>query len=183
MEIIVMTNGTTTNPFPICTGGKQGCIIAQTLFSIYLAAMLHFAVEMLPTGVELAYRTCGKLFNLCRLQAKAKVTPTIVIELQCAEDACIHANSKDKLQTIGSILTEAYKNMGLTLNIASQRSPTNLAWYCGANSNHQGPLRALENVGQFQYLRGVLWTKADIAGHQRKRVFKDSNIRSDTKLM
>eukprot|EP00061_Rhincodon_typus_P014728 g41959.t1 len=41
VEVMEMTNGSTTDPFPIQTGIKQDCIITPTLFSIYLTAMLH----------------------------------------------------------------------------------------------------------------------------------------------
>eukprot|EP00061_Rhincodon_typus_P004732 g23302.t1 len=107
-EVVVMTNGSTIDPFPVQTSAKQGCIIVPTLFSIYLTAMLHLTTNKLASGEELTYRTCGKLSNLCRLQAKTKVTPTSVIELQYTDDACICAISEDGLQTIGGTLTEAY---------------------------------------------------------------------------
>eukprot|EP00061_Rhincodon_typus_P011346 g36285.t1 len=41
--------------------------------------MLHFTADKLPAGMELTYRTSGKLFNLHHLQAKTKVTPTSII--------------------------------------------------------------------------------------------------------
>eukprot|EP00061_Rhincodon_typus_P014097 g40910.t1 len=81
MEVMVMRNGCTANTFPVGTGVKQHCVIAPTLFSIYLAAMLHLITDKLPAGVELTYRTSRKLFNLHCLQAKTKVTPSSIIEL------------------------------------------------------------------------------------------------------
>eukprot|EP00061_Rhincodon_typus_P014763 g42031.t1 len=72
MEVMVMTNDSTTDPLPVQTSVKQGCVIAPVLFLIYLAAMLHLTTDKTPAGVELTYRTCGKLFNLHHLQAKTK---------------------------------------------------------------------------------------------------------------
>eukprot|EP00061_Rhincodon_typus_P012847 g38845.t1 len=80
-NITVMTNGSATGLFPIQTSVKQGCVIAPALVSIHLAALLHLTVVKCAAGMERTYRTCGKLFNLCPLQAKTKVTPTSVIEL------------------------------------------------------------------------------------------------------
>eukprot|EP00061_Rhincodon_typus_P007799 g29844.t1 len=99
------------------TGVKQGCVIATTLFSMYLAAMLHLTANKFPAGVELTDRTSGKLFNLHCLEAKMKVTPSSVIELQYADSACIRANSEDELQSIISTFTEAYEYTGPTPNI------------------------------------------------------------------
>eukprot|EP00061_Rhincodon_typus_P015757 g43615.t1 len=107
MEVVVITNGSITDPFPIWTGIKQGCVITPTLFSISLAAMLHLTTDTLPTGVELTHRTSGNLFNVCHLQIKTKITPNSVIELQCADEVCVCAISEDALQTIISIFAEA----------------------------------------------------------------------------
>eukprot|EP00061_Rhincodon_typus_P004609 g22987.t1 len=92
-----MTNGSTTDPFPSQTDVKLGCVIVPTLFSIYLAAMLHLTTVKLPAGMELTYGAYGQLFNLHRLQAKTKVIPTSVTE-QYMDDACVCA--EDELQTI-----------------------------------------------------------------------------------
>eukprot|EP00061_Rhincodon_typus_P018307 g47426.t1 len=80
MEVVVMTNSSTTDPFPVRTSVEQGCIIAPTLFSIHLAAMFHLTTKKVPAGVELTYRTSGKLFNFRHLQSKTKVIPISVIE-------------------------------------------------------------------------------------------------------
>eukprot|EP00061_Rhincodon_typus_P015469 g43160.t1 len=82
MEVMVMTNGFTTDPFPFRAGIKQGCIITPILLSMCLAAMLHLTADKLPTGMELIYRTCGKLFNLRHFQAKTTDNPISVIKLQ-----------------------------------------------------------------------------------------------------
>eukprot|EP00061_Rhincodon_typus_P010458 g34769.t1 len=121
MEVMVKTVKSTNEPFPIGASVKLGCIIAPTLFSIYLAAMLHLTIDKLPAGVELTYRTCRKLFNICQLQAKTKVIPTSHIELQYADDVCLCAISEDLGQTIISTFTEAYESMAITLNICKMK--------------------------------------------------------------
>lgn len=49
-----------TEEFPITSGLKQGCILAPTLFSLYLAAMLHDIPPDNP-GVNIRYRLDGAL--------------------------------------------------------------------------------------------------------------------------
>eukprot|EP00061_Rhincodon_typus_P012848 g38847.t1 len=50
MEVMIMTNDSTTDPFPIQTSVKQGCIITPTLFLIYLIATLQLATDKHHTG-------------------------------------------------------------------------------------------------------------------------------------
>ncbi|XP_076049524.1 uncharacterized protein LOC143030251 [Oratosquilla oratoria] len=70
-----------TDPIEVRTGVKQGCVIAPTLFSLFLAAILHIIEDDLPLGVQLTYRTDGKLFNINHLKATTKTTTTSVVEL------------------------------------------------------------------------------------------------------
>ncbi|XP_076065246.1 uncharacterized protein LOC143039258 [Oratosquilla oratoria] len=58
-----------SEPFPI-----TGCVLAPTLFSIYLAAMLHEIPENNP-GIELRYRMDGGLFNTARLRTRNRTCP------------------------------------------------------------------------------------------------------------
>eukprot|EP00061_Rhincodon_typus_P017325 g45972.t1 len=106
--------------------------------------------------------------------------------------------TQDKLQIIVSTFTEDYENMGLTLSIRKTKifhKPGPALWSEPLIIRVHG--EALENVGQFQYLRSVLSTKAVIDeeiqhhlpcasaafGHLRKTEFGDNSIRSDTKLI
>eukprot|EP00061_Rhincodon_typus_P015845 g43756.t1 len=174
MEVMVMTNGTATDPFPVRTGIKQDCVIVPNLFTIYLTLTFHLTADKLPAGVELTHRTCGKFSNLCCLQAETKVTPTRVIELHT--------------------FTE---NVGLTLIICKTKilhQPGLALWRKSLIIKVHG--EALGNVGHFQYLGSVLSAKAaiveEIQQHLQRasptfsclkiKVFEDSNFRSNTKL-
>ncbi|XP_067835655.1 uncharacterized protein [Heptranchias perlo] len=163
MQAVILTNGSTTDPVRVQTGVKQGCVIAPTLFSIFLAATLHPVTMKLPAGVELTYRTSGKLFNLRCLQARTKTTPTSVIELQYADDASVCAHSEAELQTIVDTFTEACERMGPRLNIQktkvlSQPVPA---------TQHRPPTikihgEPLDSVDHFPYLGSLLSVRADI---------------------
>ena len=61
MKRTVNYDGTTSEPFEIHSGVKQGCVLAPTLFSIFFSTML----DMPSTeGVFLHTRADGKLFDL-----------------------------------------------------------------------------------------------------------------------
>ena len=71
MKGIVVYDGSTSEPFPACSGVKQGCVFAPTLFGIFFSLLLSY-------GIYLHTRSHGKLFNLARLRAKTKVTEVYI---------------------------------------------------------------------------------------------------------
>ena len=64
----VILDGGATDPFPISNGVKRGCVLAPTLFGLYLAAVLQEATKDLPLGISIRFRS-GQLFKLSRLRA------------------------------------------------------------------------------------------------------------------
>ncbi|XP_060133875.1 uncharacterized protein LOC132592550 [Zootoca vivipara] len=195
---IADNNGSQSEPFTVGPAVKQGCVIAPTLFIIFIAMILHLVEGKLPTGVEIIYRTDGKLFNLSRLKAKSKVTVTSVIELQYADDNIVCARSEDDLQTILNIFAEAYEKLGLSLNIKK----TKVLHQQVQNNPSAVPQIQLsgvtvENVDHFSYLGSYLSTRANIdAKIQHRlssvsavfsrlkcRVFEDRDIRRETEML
>uniref|UniRef100_A0A803TLC0 C2H2-type domain-containing protein n=1 Tax=Anolis carolinensis TaxID=28377 RepID=A0A803TLC0_ANOCA len=198
MATVLDSNGSQSDPFKVESGVKQGCVIGPTLFSIFIAMILHLVDGKLPTGVEIIYRTDGKLFNLSRLKAKTKVTTTSVIELQYADDNIVCAHSEEDLQAILNTFAEAYEKLGLSLNIEKtkvlfQQAPANPSAMPGIQLNGV----TLENVDHFRYLGSHLSTKVNIDTEiqhrlssasaaffcMKQRVFDDQDIHRDTKVL
>lgn len=73
MKGTVQFNGSTSNPFDIRCGVKQGCILAPTLFGIFFSLLLKHAFGSATEGIYLHTRSDGRLFNLARLKAETKV--------------------------------------------------------------------------------------------------------------
>nr|XP_014353800.1 PREDICTED: uncharacterized protein LOC106706837 [Latimeria chalumnae] len=140
----------------------------------------------------------GKLFNLSRLRSRTKTTTISVIELQYADDAVVYAHSEADLQVIINVFAEAYRKMGLSLNIQK----TKVLHQQAPNEQSPAPViqihgETLENVEHFPYLGSHLSQTADIDeeiqhrlkcasaafGRLRKWVFEDHDIRSETKVM
>lgn len=61
-------SGEETEPFGVGTGVKQGCVIAPTLFSVFIAAILHLTAEHLLQGVRIMDRTDRQLLNINRFR-------------------------------------------------------------------------------------------------------------------
>ena len=73
-----------SDPFPVTNGVTQGCVLASTL--LMFSAMLTDAFQDGDNGIPIRYRSDGKLFNLRRLQANAKVQTEVLDEFLHADD-------------------------------------------------------------------------------------------------
>ncbi|VDL95558.1 unnamed protein product [Schistocephalus solidus] len=69
MTARVTDNGTVSEAFAVTNGVKQGCILAPTLLSLMLSAMLMDAYRDEQPGIRIGYRTNGHLLNSRRMQA------------------------------------------------------------------------------------------------------------------
>ena len=190
--------GTGGEAFEVQTGVKQGCVIAPTLFSIFISAIFHLFQDRLPDGVEIIYRMDRGLFNLRRLKARSKTSSTSLTELQYADDNCVCATSECQLQAILDAFTLAYESLGLPVNGKKTE-----VLFQPAPGQHPSPSpmsingSTLKNVQTFPYLGSVLSTKADIEaetlhrlkaascafGRLRERVFAERSLRKDVKMI
>ena len=75
-----------SDTFKIDHGVKQGCVLAPTLFTLYLAAVLGTVGSNLSKGVYIRTRSDGKLFNVARLKASTKTREVCVRELLYADE-------------------------------------------------------------------------------------------------
>ena len=145
----VLHDGSASSPFPIRTGVKQGCVLAPTLFSIFLAAFLSSATHSMEDGVTLKYRV-GGLLNIRRFEAKSKVSVCWVNELQYADDLTLVAHSVSALQSLVCAFSDAYGAFGLKINVCKTEvlsriqstSPCSIAM--GASK--------IQQVDKFKYL-------------------------------
>jgi hypothetical protein len=113
----VQDEGESSNAFPVTNGVKQGCVLAPTLFSLMFSAMLTDAFQDCDDGINLRYRTDGKLFNTRRLQAKTKVHVEIIRDLLFADDCALNAGTEPAMQLSMDHLSSACNNFGLTISI------------------------------------------------------------------
>ena len=119
MKGTVVCDGSTSEPFPVCSGVKQGCALAPTLFGIFFSLLLSYAFDSSSDGIYLHTRSDGKLFNLARLRAKKKVTDVYVYvrEMLFADDAALTAHSGEALQRLVNRFAHACREFGLTISL------------------------------------------------------------------
>ena len=70
----VRNGGEVSDTFAITNGVKQGCVLAPTLFSIFLSAMLEEAFRDMGDGIYIKSRQNADLFTVAHFRAKTKNT-------------------------------------------------------------------------------------------------------------
>ena len=117
MKDTVLYDGSSSEPFSINSGVKQGCVLAPTLFGIFFSMLLSHAFDSSTDGVYLHTMSDGKLFNLARLHSKPKVRTVLIREMLYADDAALVTHTEDALQRQANRLADACKQFGLTISL------------------------------------------------------------------
>ena len=135
-------------------GTKQGCVLAPTLFTLFLTTVLVSLHQELGNGIFVRTRADGKLFNLARLKARTKTREELISELLFADDTALVAHDVATMQNMVDIFSQASEKIGLQINkgkteVLYQPSPD--------NTEPQPPIitingEALKVVKSFKYL-------------------------------
>ena len=115
MHSTVCFNGGTSEAFPLSSGVKQGCVLAPTLFGIFLSMFLYYAFVGCKEGIRT--RTDGKVYNIARLRAKTKVREILIREMLFADDAALTSHTETGLQELVNRLSHACKEFGLSISL------------------------------------------------------------------
>ena len=117
MMVNVRNGGEVSDTFSLTNGVKQGCVLAPTLFSIFLSAMLEEAFR--DMGDEIYIQSCqnADLFTVAHFRAKTKNTNILVRELLFADDSALIAHSAEEIQRIFDAFANASSKFGLKINI------------------------------------------------------------------
>lgn len=199
MTARVTIGGQQSSPFPVRTGVRQGCVLAPVLFNIFLICvtqLLHKEIQD-NSGVTVAYRLDGNLFNIRRLQATTKLHRVRILELQYADDCALVSHSPQDLQSVLDAAVRAYSRMGLTINTAK----TVVICQWSANIPPAPPIfyvvdEKLSIVPSFKYLGSIISEDNSIDnevqnrikqasaafGRLRRRVFQNKNLHLNTKI-
>ena len=113
----VSVGGEVSESFSVTNVVKQGCVLAPTLFSIFLSAMLDEAFRDMGDDVYIQSRQSGDLSNVAHFRAKTKTTRILMRELLFADDRALVAHSADEMQKIVDAFSNVSKKFGLKINI------------------------------------------------------------------
>ena len=92
----VSVGGEVSESFSVTNGVKQGCVLAPTLFSIFLSAMLDEAFRDMGDGIYIQSRQSADLFNVAHFRAKTKTTQILMmthedVTRQATEAGSLHS--------------------------------------------------------------------------------------------
>ena len=93
-------NGSSSDPFEIRSGIKQGCVLAPTLFGIFFGLLQKHAFDTTTERIYLRTRSDGRLFNLVRLRANTKVRKVLIRDMLFADDAAVATHTQKELQSL-----------------------------------------------------------------------------------
>ena len=167
--------GETSDSFPVSNGVKQGCVLAPTLFSIFLSAMLEDAFGELEEGVYIQSRHDANLFNASHFKAKTKTAQILIRELLFADDSALVAHTPEQMQLVIDAFSSASKKFGLQINIKK----TEVLYQPGASQRDEEDIlvdgTALKRVNDFTYLGSTISNDGRIDSEITKRMAKASS--------
>ena len=117
MKANVSVGGEVSESFNVTNGIKPGCVLAPTLFSIFLSAMLDEAFRDMWDAVYIQSRQSADLFNVAHFRAKTSTTRILMRELLFADDSALVAHSAEEMQNIVDASSNASKKSGLEVNV------------------------------------------------------------------
>ena len=175
MQSTVCFNGATSDPFPINSGVKQGCVLAPTLFGIFFSMLLFHAFKDNEDGIYLHTRSDGKLYNLARLRAKTKVRHVTIREVLFADDAAMATHTEEALQRLIDRFALACDDFGLTISIKKTE-------VMGQGTTAPPSIRigsqVLNAVERFQYLGSTISSNLSLEPEISSRIAKASAVMS-----
>ena len=77
---------------------RNRCVLAPTLFSVFLSAMLDEAFRDMGGGIYIQSRPSADIFNVAHFRAKTTTTRILMRELLFTDDDALVAHSSEKMQ-------------------------------------------------------------------------------------
>ena len=171
----VSVGGEVSESSTVINGVTQGCILAPTLFSIYLSAMLDDAFRDMGVGVYIQSRQSAYLFNVAHFIAKTKNTRILMRELLFADDSALVAHSAEEMQKIVDAFSNASKKFGLKINIRK----TEVLYQPNSTRTHEEDIMVdgnkLNSVLEFTYLGSTIPSNGCIDDEIQRRMAKASS--------
>ncbi|XP_046863472.1 uncharacterized protein LOC124457235 [Xenia sp. Carnegie-2017] len=181
MQAKVTRGSDCSEGFAVSTGVKQGCVLAPTMFSFYLAAMLEVAFEDTREGIYIQTRHDGNLFNASHFKAKTRTTRQLVRDMLFAYDCALVAHSAAEMQALVDKFAQAAAMFSLKINIKKTEclyQPTTDFNYLGStiSSNAKIEKELRNRMGRasaaFRQLNDRLWQNKHVSTRVKAKVYQ-----------
>ena len=160
-----------SDTFVLTNGIKQGCILAPTLFSIFLSAMLEEAfrdMSLHPITPE-----CRPIYS-CTLQREDKITNILLRDLLFADDSALISHSAEEIQMIVDAFANASSKFSLKINIKKTEVMFQPNYTTTMEEDITVDETTLNPVQEFTYLGSIIAIYGHIEAEQQKRMSKAS---------
>ena len=114
---MLVLEGEVSESFSVTNEVKQGCVLAPTVFFIFLSAMPNEAFRDTGDGVYTQSRQSADLFIVAHFRAKTNTTRILMRELLFADDRTLVAHSAEEMQNIVDAFSNASKEFGPKIKI------------------------------------------------------------------
>jgi len=186
----------TSEPFQIHTGFKQGCVLAPTLFNIFIDTIARQILRIIEghSGIKLIYKIDGQL----RISKNPDLSMIIWI-LMYADDIALFSDNAESLEVAAQEVHQKMKQWGMPLGVkkckvlvvsksddvpqpvivldGEQLEVVKKFEYLGSMFTHDNNLdteishRISRAAMAFASLRGTLWGDRRISLHTKVRIF------------
>ena len=166
-----------SHKFAVTNGVKQGCVLAPTLFSLYLIAMLEVAFKDTEKGIYIETRHAADLFNMAHFKSRTLTTKHLVREMLFADDSALVAHSAIEMQLLIDSFAKAAAQFSLKINIKKAEcmyQPIKLLHPSLEPEIIRINLEPLAYVTDFTYLGSTVSSTARIDKELRNRLGKAS---------
>jgi hypothetical protein len=174
--------GTSSAPFPLTTGVRQGCPLSPLLFNIYIDTAIRSLLARLPgAGIRIGYSVNGRLHTP---RDGADYTTVILPLLLYADDIVLLATTVSDLHIMLSHLNDICSDLALTINFG--KTETQALGHPSPHALDPLPPIALSNSAQnphlvqptkkFRYLGGLFLTPTRDAPDTPARDILDAEI-------
>ncbi|KAI8517538.1 hypothetical protein Bbelb_035550 [Branchiostoma belcheri] len=171
MSACVDFDGDLSDSFSVNCGVKQGCVLAPTLFGIFLSTLLRIAFPN-PEGIAVTTRSDGKLFNLARLRARTKTLTVLLRELMFADDAALCSHSEVELQGMCDSFSNTCDKFGQTISVKKTVAfATNAPPPCITINEI-----TLDKVVDFRYLGSTVSSSGTLTREVDSRIGQAANL-------
>lgn len=144
----VKTENEISDNFQVCTGVKQGCVMAPALFLLYMHAITQITIDRCDAGVNIHFRSDLDMFSRRNLKAKSKIERKNIQDLMFADDAALIAETPEDLQHLLNTFVDVANQFGLKVNV----DKTKCMFINCSSSNIYIDSTALGTVNVFKYL-------------------------------
>ena len=170
----VRTCGKISDHFSVSSGVKQGCVLAPTLFNLYVDSVIRLVItdHQPDVGVCLSYLLDADLVG----NRKKLTSEMSVSDLEYADDMALISDSYESLSSLKSLDSSCHY-MELTINYKKTKL---LAVLPGADAHSPSPISLhpdcdpIEVVPSFQYLGSYLSNNCSMDVEISTRITKAS---------